>query len=256
MPNRGRDKVPDRSRDSDEPLWAATWGKMTSVVRILLVEDDEVIRETTRSVLEEEGYTVEEAVTGEEALEAAGHRPPDCILLDLMLPGIDGFATCRELRRHSMVPIIMVTARSDSFDVVAGLEAGADDYVAKPFEPKELAARVRALLRRARTAEPPSTGIRLGSNLEVLPEEGIVRRAGEEVHLTRTEFRLLCEMAARPGRVFTRELLLERVWNYDYFGDGKLVDAHIYRLRTKIEADPANPEHILTVRGLGYKVVP
>jgi DNA-binding response OmpR family regulator len=226
------------------------------VVRILLVEDDEVIRETTRSVLEEEGYAVEEAVTGEEALEIAEQRQPDCVLLDLMLPGLDGFATCRALRQRSMVPIIMVTARSDSFDVVAGLEAGADDYVAKPFEPKELAARVRALLRRARAAEPPSSGIRLGADLEVLPDEGIVRRAGEEVHLTRTEFRLLCEMAARPGRVFTRELLLERVWNYDYFGDGKLVDAHIYRLRTKIEIDPANPEHILTVRGLGYKVVP
>ena len=225
------------------------------MVRILLVEDDEVIRETTRVVLEEEGYAVEEAVTGEEALEAAGQRPPDCVLLDLMLPGLDGFETCRALRQRSMVPIIMVTARSDSFDVVAGLEAGADDYVAKPFEPKELAARVRALLRRARSTEEPSVAIRLGAEFEVLPDEGIVRRGSEELHLTRTEFRLLCEMATRPGRVFTRELLLERIWNYDYFGDGKLVDAHIYRLRAKIEQDPANPRHILTVRGLGYKVV-
>jgi DNA-binding response OmpR family regulator len=127
--------------------------------------------------------------------------------------------------------------------------------VTKPFEPKELAARVRALLRRVRMEEPSSV-IRLGSDLEVLPDEGIVRRAGAEIHLTRTEFRLLCELAEAPGRVFTRETLLERIWGYDYFGDGKLVDAHIYRLRAKIEADPANPSHVITVRGLGYKIVP
>ncbi|MGH9042958.1 MAG: response regulator [Acidimicrobiia bacterium] len=224
--------------------------------RILLVEDDEVIRETTRVVLEDEGYTVDEATTGEAALETFSRRPSDCVLLDLMLPGTDGFETCRALRRRSAVPIIMVTARSDTFDVVAGLEAGADDYVTKPFEPKELAARVRAHLRRARGMEEPSTVIRLGDELEVAPDEGVVRWAGEEVHLTRTEFRLLCELAANPGRVLTREILLERVWGYDYFGDGKIVDVHIYRLRAKIEADSANPRHLVTVRGLGYKVVP
>jgi DNA-binding response OmpR family regulator len=223
--------------------------------RILLVEDDEAIRETTRVVLEDEGYAVVEATSGEEALAAYGRQPPDCVLLDLVLPGMGGFDTCRALRQRSVVPIIMVTARSDSFDVVAGLEAGADDYVTKPFEPKELAARVRALLRRVRMEEPSSV-IRLGSDLEVLPDEGIVRRAGAEIHLTRTEFRLLCELAEAPGRVFTRETLLERIWGYDYFGDGKLVDAHIYRLRAKIEADPANPSHVITVRGLGYKIVP
>jgi DNA-binding response OmpR family regulator len=223
--------------------------------RILLVEDDEAIRETTRVVLEDEGYAVVEATSGEEALAAYGRQPPDCVLLDLLLPGMGGFETCRALRQRSVVPIIMVTARSDSFDVVAGLEAGADDYVTKPFEPKELAARVRALLRRVRMEEP-SPFIRLGSDLEVLPDEGIVRREGAEIHLTRTEFRLLCELADAPGRVFTRETLLERIWGYDYFGDGKLVDAHIYRLRAKIEADPANPSHVITVRGLGYKIVP
>ena len=223
--------------------------------RILLVEDDEAIRETTRVVLEDEGYVVDEAITGEQALEIFGRRPSDCVLLDLMLPGTDGFETCRALRRRSAVPIIMVTARSDTFDVVAGLEAGADDYVTKPFEPKELSARVRAHLRRARGMEEPSTTIRLGDEIEVAPEEGVVRRAGEEVHLTRTEFRLLCELAATPGRVLTREMLLERVWGYDYFGDAKLVDVHIYRLRAKIEGDPANPRHVVTVRGLGYKVV-
>ena len=223
--------------------------------RILFVEDDEAIRETTRVALEDEGYTVDEAGTGDEALRAFQRQPADCVLLDLMLPDQNGFEVCRSLRQRSSVPIIMVTARSDTFDVVAGLEAGADDYVTKPFEPKELAARVRALLRRTRGMEPPSSVIRLGGDLEVIPDEGVVRRAGEDVHLTRTEFRLLCEMAASPGRMFTREMLLERVWGYGYFGDGKIVDVHIYRLRAKIEEDAANPRHVITVRGLGYKVL-
>jgi DNA-binding response OmpR family regulator len=223
--------------------------------RILFVEDDEAIRETTRVALEDEGYVVDEAATGDGALQAYQRQPADCVLLDLMLPDQSGFEVCRSLRQRSTVPIIMVTARSDTFDVVAGLEAGADDYVTKPFEPKELAARIRALLRRAQGMEPPSSVIRLGADLEVLPDEGVVRRRGEEVHLTRTEFRLLCEMAANPGRMFTREMLLERVWGYGYFGDGKIVDVHIYRLRAKIEEDAANPRHVVTVRGLGYKVV-
>ncbi|HVW31082.1 MAG TPA: response regulator transcription factor [Acidimicrobiia bacterium] len=223
--------------------------------RILFVEDDDAIRETTRVALEDEGYTVTEATTGAEALEQMGQEPVDCVLLDLMLPDRSGFDVCRSLRQRSTVPIIMVTARSDTYDVVAGLEAGADDYVTKPFQPKELAARIRANLRRARGMEEPSTAIRLGPDLLVLPDEGVVRRKGEEVHLTRTEFHLLCEMAASPGRMFTREMLLERVWGYGYFGDGKIVDVHIYRLRAKIEEDPANPRHVITVRGLGYKVL-
>jgi DNA-binding response OmpR family regulator len=224
--------------------------------RILFVEDDHDIRETTRVALEDEGYVVDEATTGEDALQAFDRRPADCVLLDLMLPGIGGFEICRALRRRSTVPIIMVTARSDTFDVVAGLEAGADDYVTKPFQPKELAARIRALLRRARGMEPPSSVIQLGDDLEVRPDEGVVRRRGEEIHLTMTEFRLLCEMASGVGRVFTREMLLDRVWGYGYFGDGKIVDVHVYRLRAKIEDDPTHPRHVLTVRGLGYKVVP
>ncbi len=223
--------------------------------RILFVEDDDAIRETTRVALEDDDYVVDEATTGEEALRAFDRRPVDCVLLDLMLPDRSGFDVCRSLRQRSTVPIIMVTARSDTFDVVAGLEAGADDYVTKPFQPRELAARIRALLRRARGMGSPAAGIRLGDDLLILPDEGVVRRHGEEVHLTRTEFRLLCEMAGSPGRMFTRELLLERVWGYGYFGDGKLVDVHIYRLRAKIEDDPGNPRHLLTVRGLGYKVV-
>jgi DNA-binding response OmpR family regulator len=224
--------------------------------RILFVEDDESIREMTRVALEDEDYVVDEAATAEEALQVFQRQPADCVLLDLMLPDQSGFEVCRSLRRRSTVPIIMVTARSDTFDVVAGLEAGADDYVTKPFQPKELAARIRALLRRARGMEAPSPVIQLGGDLEVLPEEGLVRRNGEDVHLTRTEFRLLCEMAASPGRMFTREMLLERIWGYGYFGDGKIVDVHIYRLRAKIEDDAASPRHVITVRGLGYKVVP
>jgi DNA-binding response OmpR family regulator len=149
----------------------------------------------------------------------------------------------------------MLTAHGADHDVVRGLDAGADDYVTKPFQPKELAARIRALLRRARGMESPSAAIRLGADLVVVPDEGVVRRRGEEIHLTRTEFRLLCELAAAPGRIFTREMLLDRIWGYDYFGDGKIVDVHVYRLRAKIEDDPANPRHLLTIRGLGYKVV-
>lgn len=224
---------------------------------LLVVEDDEGIRETTRYVLEDEGYDVDEAATGEQALERFARRAADCVLIDIVLPGMDGFECCRSLRRHSDVPIIMLTARTDSFDVVAGLEAGADDYVRKPFEPKELAARIRALLRRSRGCTDLSTTvIKLGDSIEIVPEAGLVRRYGEEVHLTRTEFLLLCEMASSPGRLFSREALLERVWGYDYLGDGKLVDVHVYRLRGKIEADPSSPRHVLTARGLGYKVQP
>lgn len=225
--------------------------------RILLIEDDDSIRATTRLVLEDEGYTVDEATSAEEGLQRFDRLPADCVLLDIMLPTLSGFDCCRELRRRSDVPIIMVTARSDAFDVVAGLEAGADDYVSKPFEPKELTARLRALLRRTRGfGDSASRVIRLGDEVEVVPDEGLVRRHGEPVHLTRTEFRLLCEMAAAPNRVFSRETLLEQVWGYGYFGEAKLVDVHIRRLRTKIEDDPASPRYVQTVRGLGYKVVP
>ncbi len=223
--------------------------------RILTVEDDERIRTAVRMALEDEGWIVDEAGSGEDALEAFSRAPADVVLIDLMLPGIDGFELCRSIRRQSDVPVLMVTARADTHDVVAGLEAGADDYVTKPFQPKELSARIRALLRRVRAGDSGSTQMRFG-DLELIPEEGVVRREGKEVHLTKTEFRLLCELAATPGRVFSREQLLERVWGYDYFGDGRLVDVHIRRLRTKVEKDPANPRHVLTVRGLGYKLQP
>ena len=155
------------------------------------------------------------------------------------------------------MPIIIVTARADTHDVVAGLEAGADDYVTKPFVAKELAARIRALLRRARPPEEDDPGALTFGTLQLLPEQGVLRHLdGEEVHCTRTEFRLLCELAASPNKVLSREQLLDRVWGYDYFGDGRLVDVHIRRLRTKVEPDPTLPRHILTVRGMGYKLVP
>jgi len=221
--------------------------------RILAVEDDERIRTAVKMALEDEGWQVEEAETGEAALEAFNRRPTDVVLIDIMLPGVDGFEVCRSVRRTSDVPIVMVTARADTHDVVAGLEAGADDYLTKPFAPKELSARIRALMRRARKPDAATTTMRFG-DLEIIPDAGVVRRAGTELHLTKTEFRLLCELASSPGRVFSREVLLERVWGYGYFGDGRLVDVHVRRLRTKIEADPANPRHVATVRGLGYKL--
>ena len=221
-------------------------------VRILTVEDDERIRTAVSLALEEEGWEVEEAANGEDALVAFAQNPSDVVLIDIMLPGIDGFEVCRRIRRLGDVPIVMVTARSDSHDVVAGLEAGADDYLRKPFDPKELSARVRALLRRSRPSGSPAKMVI--DQLEVIPDEGVVRVAGDEVHLTRTEFRLLVELASSPGKVMSREDLLERVWARDYFDDERLVDVHVRRLRTKIEPDPANPRYVVTVRGMGYKL--
>ena len=222
-------------------------------IRILTIEDDERIRTAVRFALEDEGWSVLEAETGEQALEGFNSMAPDLVLVDIGLPGIDGFEVCRELRRGSDVPIIMVTARDDTHDVVAGLEAGADDYVTKPIAPKELSARIRALLRRVKpedaTAAPRTVG-----DLEIIPDEGVVRKIGEEIHLTKTEFHLLCELSDKLGKVLSREHLLEEGWGYDYFGDGRLVDVHVRRLRTKVEPDPAHPRHVVTVRGMGYKL--
>ncbi|HVV38209.1 MAG TPA: response regulator transcription factor [Acidimicrobiales bacterium] len=220
---------------------------------ILLVDDDPDIRSQTRHLLEDEGYDVDVAANGEQALAVFASRAYGCVLLDVMLPDFDGFEVCRRLRATSDVPIIMVTARTDSFDIVAGLEAGADDYVCKPFEPKELSARIRAMLRRVNGFGVNPVVVRLGDRIDVIPDEGVVRVDGEPVHLTRTEFRLLCELVAAPGRVFSRDQLLEAVWGYESIGDTKLVDVHVYRLRAKIEPNPAKPRFVLTVRGLGYK---
>jgi DNA-binding response OmpR family regulator len=237
-------------------MWVATHprqGENGRVSRsVLIIEDDQRIRRAVAMSLTADGFEVMEASTGEEGLFTLAERDVGVVLLDIMLPDVDGFEVCRQIRRRSDAPVIMVTAMTDSHDVVAGLEAGADDYITKPFVPKELAARIRALLRR--TTASTVRGVVFAGGLEISPEQGVVTRRGQVVNLTRTEFDLLCELAAEPGRVRTREELLERVWGYDYFGDERLVDVHIRRLRTKVESDPALPKIVMTVRGVGYRL--
>lgn len=226
------------------------------MARVLIVEDDEGVRRSLSLALSDEGYEVQDVSDAEAALELLAKREPDLVLVDIMLPRISGLELCRSIRQTSQVPIILVTARDDSHDVVAGLEAGADDYVTKPFVFKELAARIRALLRRVQSAPDPQGPVMEFPGLRIFPEEGRVVRGGEELALTRTEFLLLCELASNARRVMSRDQLLSQVWGYDYFGDGRVVDAHIRRLRTKIEVDPSEPDYVRTVRGLGYKFDP
>jgi two-component system, OmpR family, response regulator MtrA len=230
---------------------------------LLLVEDDARIREALRLALTDEGYQVIEAGTGEQALDrlakaAASKAPePDVVLLDLMLPGMDGLRVCSRIRELGDLPIIMVTARTASHEVIEGLEAGADDYVTKPVDAGELNARIRALLRRTRSNDSDVPVVVDVGDLSVRVTEGRVLRGrgtdADEIALTKTEFRLLCTLALAKGAVVTREQLLERVWDYGYFGDTRLLDVHIRRLRRKIEPDPGQPTLILTVRGIGYR---
>ncbi|PZG24166.1 DNA-binding response regulator [Micromonospora craterilacus] len=222
---------------------------------VLVIEDDDRIRLALLLALEDEGYDARGAATAEEGLRSQRREPADYVLVDLMLPGIDGFEGIRQLRRDDDVPIVVVSARDDTHDIVAALEAGADDYVVKPVAIKELTARLRALRRRGRTVTGVEAALPVFAfgELEVSPEAGEVRRAGEPVAVTRTEFRLLCELAEHAGRVLSRQQLLSRVWGYDS-GDERLVDVHVGRLRQKIESDPANPRHLVTLRGLGYKL--
>jgi len=218
---------------------------------VLLVEDDASIREVATLGLEQAGLRVTAVGDGREALQRFGEGGIDVVVLDVMLPSLDGFEVCREIRRDSTTPIVMLTARSELHDVVVGLELGADDYVTKPFELPELVARLKAVLRRA--APVDGGGTLTAGGLEIDPQAFTVRRRGEELALTATEFRLLLELARRPKQVFTRQLLLELVWNYDYLGDSRLVDAAIQRLRAKVEDDPKQPALIKTVRGVGYR---
>lgn len=228
--------------------------------RLLVVEDDDRIRSVLRLALEDEGYEVIEATSGEAALRQFRTTPADMMIVDLMLGEMDGFTCIRDIRRISDIPIIIVSARADTHDIVAGLEAGADDYVTKPFQIKEVTARLRALRRRARTPGdpeiPPDIVLDTTQPLVLSPARGTLLRDGQDVHLTLTEFRLLSELANPPGRVQSRRALLESVWEHGFFGDERIVDVHIRRLRTKIERDPATPRLIVTVRGLGYRLDP
>jgi two-component system response regulator MtrA len=221
--------------------------------RVLVVDDDTALAEMIGIVLRGEGLEVAFCADGTGALAAFRDTRPDVVLLDLMLPGIDGIEVCRQIRAESGVPIVMLTARSDTGDVVLGLESGADDYVPKPFRPKELVARVRARLRRTDTPDPEV--LRIGPvTIDVAGHA--VHRGEDPVALTPLEFDLLLALARRPWQVFSREVLLEQVWGYRHAADTRLVNVHVQRLRSKVEADPEHPEVVLTVRGVGYKAGP
>lgn len=219
---------------------------------LLFVEDDSHIREVTSLELEQAGFRVTACGDGREGLEVFARERFDLVLLDVMLPGVDGLEVCREIRRAHRTPIIMLTARSSTVDVVVGLELGADDYVSKPFQPAELVARVRAVLRRGQPTEADGV-VTVG---EIVIDEPAFRatRGGSELDLTATEFRLLSVLARRPGQVFTREMLLDLVWGYEFLGDSRLVNVAVQRLRAKVEDDPAHPALITTVRGVGYRL--
>lgn len=223
------------------------------VVAILLIEDDPLVRRGLQLALSRHGHEVRTAETGEDGLEQFRASTPDLVVLDLMLPGIDGFEVCRRIRAVGEVPVIMLTARGDDFDVVGGLAAGADDYVVKPAQPTVLDARIRAVLRRSTVS---TDGVRAHGDLRIDTAALSVSLRGEPVPLTPTELRLLLTLSRAPSRVFSRNQLLEEVWEQDYLGDSRLVDNCVQRLRAKVEDDPASPVYVQTVRGFGYRFGP
>jgi two-component system response regulator MtrA len=217
--------------------------------KILVIDDDNALREMVGIVLSAAGFTPEYCPDGDQALEKFKQFEPDLVLLDVMLPGKDGIAVCREIRNIAGTPIIMLTAKTETTDVVLGLEAGADDYIVKPFEPSVLTARIRARLRPMTSSEEPVT---IGPlTLDVVGHQ--VLKNGSQISLTPLEFNLLLTLAQKPKQVFTREMLLEKVWGYHYKADTRLVNVHVQRLRSKIEEDPDNPKIVTTVRGIGYR---
>ncbi len=221
--------------------------------RVLVVDDDPALAEMLGIVLRSDGFEPAFVFDGAEAINAFRETKPDVVLLDLMLPNKDGLEVCRQIRSESGVPIVMLTAKGDTIDVVLGLESGADDYIVKPFKPKELVARVRARIRRNEDIEPES--LRIGE-VEIDVAGHRTSREGHDISLTPLEFDLLVALARKPRQVFTREVLLEQVWGYRHAADTRLVNVHVQRLRSKIERDPENPEIVLTVRGVGYRAGP
>ena len=225
--------------------------------KVLLVEDEENLGQALEYQLQREGYEVDRVVDGRVALERFKTNGADLVLLDLMLPGMAGEDVCREIRRESMVPIIMVTAKDAELDTVLGLEFGADDYVTKPFSTRELLARIKAVLRRTSSRpDGESGGVLEGGGIRLDPERVEVTVGGRPIHLPRKEFELLELLMENAGRVLSRETLIDRVWGSDYFGDSRTLDVHIKRLRAKCEEDPHEPRHLVTIRGLGYKFAP
>ena len=221
--------------------------------RVLVVDDDPALAEMLTIVLRGEGFDTAVVGDGTRALPAVRDLRPDVVLLDLMLPGMNGIDVCRAIRTESGVPIVMLTAKTDTVDIVLGLESGADDYVVKPFKPKELVARIRARVRRTETE--PAEQLSIGDVSIDVPAHQVTR-AGEQIALTPLEFDLLVALARKPRQVFTREVLLEQVWGYRHAADTRLVNVHVQRLRSKVERDPEHPEVVLTVRGVGYKAGP
>ncbi len=220
--------------------------------RILVVDDEPGLLKTVQAYLEQEGYTVYIAQDGISALESASAFRPALIILDIMLPGLDGLEVLRQLRQGSEVYVLMLTAKADETDKVVGLSLGADDYLTKPFSPRELIARVKAILRRRRSVGPDNVMLRF-YRLRLDPAARRVWKNEETVELTPIEYKLLYALARHQGRVLSREQLIEQVWGYDYYGDERVIDVHIRRLRRKIEDDPANPGYIVTVRAAGYR---